>query len=83
MAIKTEARWRTCDLKVAAFLLYSNYPVLSYGKEQARVFFEFQDSESRSQQVLAFWNKSQAVEPVQFLDCLSRARDMVTQAMKS
>lgn len=81
--LKTERKWRTCDLKIAAFLIYAHYPVLGYAREQARVYFEFQDSDRRSQHVLDFWNKTQAVEPVEFLDCLSRARDMVTQAMKT
>lgn len=75
--------WRTCDLKAAAFLLYAGFAVVSMGKEQSRAFFEFDDTKERSNALLAFWNKEQRVEPVAFLDSLNRARDMVTQTLKS
>ncbi len=83
MAIKEEKGWRTCDLKVIAFLLYMKFPVVEYGRNESRVFFEFDDNQARKDAVLSFWNKTEKVEPVAFLDSLNRARDMVTQAMNS
>lgn len=77
------ALWRTCDIKSAAFLLYAGFPVSSMGRENTRVFFEFEDTSQRRDALLGFWNREKTVEPVSFLDSLSRARDMVTQTLKS
>ena len=79
----TAEKWRTCDMKSVAFLLYAGFPVAAVGKDQGRVFFDFADTEERGAAVLSFWNKKTTVEPVAFTDSLSRARDMVTQALKS
>lgn len=69
-------------MKQVAFLLYAGYSVLSLGQEQNRVFFEFEDTDARRADLMAFWNKEQRVEPVAFLDSLNRARDMVAQALR-
>lgn len=76
-------KWRTCDIKTVAFLLYGGYQAVHVGRENTRVFFEFDDTRERKAAVLAFWNKQQRVEPVAFLESLNRARDMVTQVLKS
>lgn len=73
-------KWRTCDIKTVAFLLYSGFAVTAARQEHGRVSFEFEDGEERRDAVLSFWNKQQSVEPVAFMECQNRARDMVTQA---
>lgn len=75
--------WRTCDIKVVAFLLYSGFKVASFARENQRAYFEFDDNVQRRDAVLDFWNKKASVEPVLFLDSLNRARDMVSQALKA
>ncbi len=70
-------------MKSVAFLLYAGFPVASLGKDQSRVFFEFDDTAERKNAMLNFWNKAQRVEPVAFVDALNRARDMVSQTLKS
>lgn len=75
--------WRTCDLKTVAFLLYAGYEVKSVVSDHGRAVFFFDESEARKNALLGFWNKAQRVEPVAFIECQNRARDMVTQAIKS
>lgn len=75
--------WRTCDLKVVAVLTLLGFPMLKYGKEGGRAFFDFEESDKRRDAVLSFWNKKLQVEPMAFLDSLSRARDLVTLALNS
>lgn len=77
-----ETAWSSCDMKQVAFLLYAGYGVLDISLEQGRVYFKFEDTAARRAALLAFWNKEQRVEPVAFLDCLNRARDMVAQALR-
>lgn len=79
----TAALWSTCDLKIVAFLLYAGHAVKSVAGDRGRVVFQFEESDERKSTVLAFWNKSQRVEPVAFLEAQNRARDMVSQALKA
>lgn len=76
-------RWRSSDMKTVAFLLYAGFSIVEVGRENSRVFFAFEDTQERRNALLAFWNKEQRVEPVAFIDALNRARDMVTQTLKS
>ena len=77
----TSATWRTCDLKAVAFLLYSGHPVLDVLPDHGRVLFVFADSQERKNMLLSFLNKEQRVEPIAFIECQMRARDMVTQGL--
>jgi hypothetical protein len=78
---KATATWRTCDIKSAAYLLYAGYSILAVLPDHGRAVFVFGDSDARKEALLAFWNKNQRVEPVAFIECQNRARDMVTQAL--
>lgn len=75
--------WRTCDTKIVAFLFYRGFTAERFWREGSRVFFEFADTSQRKEAVLRFLNKQAEVEPIGFLDNISRARDMVTVALKA
>jgi len=75
--------WRTCDIKTVAYLIYAGYAVRNVLRDGNRAVFSFDETEERKTSVLAFWNKEQRVEPVAFIECQNRARDMVTQVIKS
>ena len=79
----TAKSWKTCDIKTVAFLLYAGYEVKGVAPDHGRAVFSFDDTAARMNAVLSFWNKKQRVEPVAFIECQNRARDMVTQAVKT
>lgn len=77
------AIWRTCDIKTVAYLMYAGFSIVDVVPDHGRAIFLFEDTAERKEAVLAFVNKKQSVEPVSFIDCQNRARDLVTQAIKT
>jgi lysophospholipid acyltransferase (LPLAT)-like uncharacterized protein len=69
-------------MKVIAYLMYAGYAVLSVVRDGNRAVFIFEDSDERRATVLAFWNKQQRVEPVAFISCQNKARDMIAEALR-
>jgi hypothetical protein len=79
----TSSLWATCDLKIAAFLIHSGFEVRSFKRSGEKVMFEFDPSSSLDQTVMSFINKKTSVEPLSFMDSVSRARDLVSLAKNS
>lgn len=83
MSEKIALKWRSCDLKTVAFLRYAGFAIINIGKEQSRVYFDFEDTVERKSSLLSFWNREQRIEPIAFVDSMNQVRDMITQALRS
>lgn len=83
MTQTARAPFSTCDLKIAAYLIHSGFEVRRWVKSGERVFFDFDATPAQEQAVMSFVNKKTNVEPLAFMESMSRARDLVTLAKKS
>lgn len=79
----TDNFYRTKDLSLASFLYASNKKLLEFYKENAIVYFIFEDKRSCEELVSSFWQKTAMINVKEFVDASKTMKDLIFNAERA